>query len=205
MIQRFILLSPYIFIFGTLIIGLITPGYNHLSRTISRLLIETYGHLEALVILQMVIALVLTGALLSPRITSLHAALMVRRSMYVTALVAFLIAIVPTDPVDNMRFSEVTLTISARIHIGLVLTFILLTPIGIGKLHRTFRDDKDLGKLAIPTAVLGYGAFVLSIIWFVFFYFGILMEYRGLFQKIIVLPIVYWFILLTRKLTSLKP
>lgn len=204
MIERFVLLSPYIFVFGTLIIGLITPGYNHLSRTISRLLIEEYGHLEALVMIQMVGALLLTGAYLSSRIKSLHAALVVRKSTYVTALVAFLIAIVPTDPVDNMRFSEVILTTSAKIHIGLVMAFILLTPIGIEKLHRTFREDKDLNKLAGATATLGYSSFALSIIWFVFFYFGILMEYRGLFQKIIVLLVVYWFILLTRKLVSLK-
>lgn len=204
MLERLVLISPYVFVLGTLIIGLITPGYNHLSRTISRLLIEKYGYLEAINMLQMVIALLITGAILSRRIRSPHASFVVRISMYVSALVTFILAIVPTDPVDNMRLSEVTFTLAAKVHIGLVMVFILLTPVGIDKLYRTFLQDEDLRPLSHPTAWLGYGAFIMSIVWFVFFYFGILMEYRGLFQKIIVLPVVYWFILLTRKLVTLK-
>lgn len=204
MLERFVLISPYIFVLGTFIIGLITPGYNHLSRTVSRLMIEQYGYLEAINMLQLVIALLLTGAVLAPRIRSSHAAFIVRISMYVSALVAFILAIVPTDPVDNMRLSEVTFTLAAKVHIGLVMAFILLTPVGIDKLFRTFLDDKDLRPLAYSTLGLGYGAFALSIVWFVFFYYGILIEYRGLFQKIIILPVIWWLILLTRKLVSLK-
>ncbi len=205
MVERFVLISPYIFVLGTLIIGLLTPGYNHLSRTVSRLLIEEYGHWEALVMLQMVVSLIITGAYLSRRIRSKYAATVVRWTMYVTAIVTALIAIVPTDPVDNMRLSEVSFTTSAKIHIGLVMGFILLTPISINKLYRTFREDKDFKKLARKTAFLGYSAFMLSVIWFIFFYFGIGIEYRGIFQKFIMLPVVYWFILFTRKLSSLKP
>lgn len=203
-VARFALWSPYIFMIGTLVIGLVTPGYDHMSRTISRLFIEKYGLAQTLNMYQLVAALIITGAVLSRNIRSAHASLVVRITMYITAMCMFLIAIFPTDPIDNARFLDMSLTVNAKIHIGLVVLFILMTPVGIYYLWKTFQLDDDLRPLAPVTAALGFSAVLLSVVWFAFFYFGILMDYRGLFQKIIILPVMLWFILLTRKLVALK-
>ncbi len=46
------------------------------------------------------------------------------------------------------------------------------------------------------TLIAGFSALVGSGIWFAFYFMGVLLEYRGIFQKAIALPVLIWLILI---------
>ena len=118
------------------------------------------------------------------------------------AITLSLLAIFPTDPIDVFPKDIFSLSWQACIHFGLVILFILLAPIGISRVYYAVTEDEIYKDLAPVTLICGSVAFVSCILWFLFFYFGILNEYRGLFQKTIVLIVLYWGLRIMNKLTT---
>ena len=118
------------------------------------------------------------------------------------ALTLVLIAIFPTDPIDAFPKSMLSISWSAITHFAILGLFVLCTPVIVIKLYNALHQDSHYKDLAPVTRVCGYLTFFLSITWFAFFYFGILNPYRGLFQKIIALIVIFWITKITKRIAS---
>jgi hypothetical protein len=199
------LASPYIFIAVYLILGSITPGYSHFAHTISRLSIGKYGLLQSLNIMQFSLGLCMMIYLVRHTIKSSETIREISIMLGTAAITLALLAIFPTDPIDSFPKQIFSVSKTALIHFALVCLFVLIAPMRIIKLYNAFRKDiqyKDMTKITILS---GWITFILSILWFVFFYYGIGNEYRGLWQKIIALITIYWIIRIMKRTASITP
>lgn len=203
-IRWFVVVSPYLFICITFIVGIITPGYNHLAHTVSRLSISENGWMQNLNILQFALSMVLALIMIDHRVEHAHTKKVLGVIYMVSAALLVLLAIFPTDPIDIAPATLSSLSWAALVHFGLVFVFVLTTPIGIHALARAFKHDGIFRSYAKVTMISGYVAFILSLIWFVFFALSILNTYRGLFQRIIILIVLWWFTRITHKVASLQ-
>lgn len=193
------LISPYAFIIFYLIIGFITPGYSHLQHTISRLSLGTYGYLESLNIIQFSVGIILMIYFLRHHIKNSTTIKEISLMLGIIAILLTLLAIFPTDPIDSFPKNILTLSWNGIVHFTLITSFIIFAPIIIRRLYYTFLQDPNYSDVAILTLVCGESTFILSLVWFLFFYLGFLNDYRGLFQKIIALIILYWIIVIMRR------
>ena len=64
-VRFFPVISPIIFTLVVIVLGFVTPGYNHINYTISRLAIEKYGWIQSLNFLQLALSLLALGNRLS--------------------------------------------------------------------------------------------------------------------------------------------
>lgn len=188
----FIRVSPILFVLTVAVLGFLTPGYNHISHTISRLGIEKYGWIQSINLLQFALALFLIGENIASTMEKKISRTVVRRTFSLSAFVAVFAAFIPTDPIENVRFSFTLLSPAGTLHVGIVLLFLLIAPFGISRLSQTFAREPRWRSFARPTKLIGYATFSLSILWFFLYAAGILQEYRGLFQKIITLLPLFW-------------
>lgn len=196
------LLSPYLFVLLYLIIGFATPGYSHLKHTISRLSIGAYGFWESLNILQFSFGIMTMIYLTREHIKNSRTVRQISYMLGAIALTLILIAIFPTDPIDAFPQSLLSISWSAITHFAILGLFILCTPVIVIKLYDALNQNIHYKDLAPLTSICGFLTFTFSIIWFLFFYFGILNEYRGLIQKIIALIVLIWVTTITRRIAS---
>lgn len=199
----FAIISPYLFLMLYLVIGTLTPGYNHFKHTISRLSIGQYGFWQSLNIVQFSIGIISLIYVSRLRIRSKKTATQLSNMLGGVALTLLLIAIFPTDPIDAFPKSIFSISWRALAHFGVLVLFILCTPILVKRLYEAFRQDTALNKLAPITLTCGIAMFTLSILWFLFFYFGMFNEYRGLFQKSMAAIVLYWIATITRNVMAL--
>ena len=199
----FTIISPILFALTILVLGLLTPGYNHINHTISRLAIEKYGWIQSVNFLQLTVALFLTGEKLAASMARQTSRIVVRRTFSLTAFLAVFSAFIPTDPIENVRFSFQLVSPTGALHVGIVLLLLFIAPFGISRLAQTFTDEPYWRNFARPTRIMGFAAFTLSIIWFFMYAAGFMLEYRGLFQKLIAVIPLLWFLLITRRIHAL--
>lgn len=196
MLTLFPFASPIVFIIIVVVLGLMTPGYNHINYTISRLAIEKYGWIQSLNFLQLALGLFLTGNNLTARIKDKTADVLIRTSFRICSVFLVIAAAVPTDPIENVPLDVTLLTPTGLVHISMVVIFLILSPIGIVRLSDVLRKEPRFATFASLTLIAGFTALVGGIVWFVFYFAGIYLEYRGIFQKVIALPVMLWFILI---------
>lgn len=189
---RYALASPYLFVLFYLIIGFLTPGYSHTKHTISRLSLGAYGYFETLNIVQFSFGLLTMIYLIRSHIRNSHTVKQISIMLGAIALTLVLVAIFPTDPIDSFPQKIMSMSWSALVHFGIIGCFVVCTPILVHRLYSAFTKDPVYKDLAFVTLACGRMTFVLCIVWFLFFYFGIINEYRGLFQKIIAIVVIYW-------------
>jgi Protein of unknown function (DUF998) len=201
-VTTYALLSPYIFVVLYLIIGFATPGYSHLKHTISRLSIGRYGFWESLNILQFSFGIMTMIFLTREHIKNSKTVRQISYMLGAIALTLILIAIFPTDPIDAFPQSMLSISWSAITHFAILGLFVLCTPVIVIKLYDALNQDSHYKDLAPVTGVCGYLTFILSITWFLFFYFGILNSYRGLFQKFIAMIVLFWITKITKRIAS---
>ncbi len=191
--------SPILFAVIVFFLGIITPGYSHTNHTISRLAIERYGWIQSINFLQLAAGIYVTGIHLTRLLAKQPQEDAVIRMIFrLCSFFLVIAAFIPTDPIENVPLDYTLLTPTGLVHISAVLLFLLLSPLGITKLAAVFRKEKHLAPYAHVTLVAGFTALVGSIIWFVFYFMGIFLEYRGVFQKAIAFPVLLWFVLITR-------
>lgn len=197
MLSRFFpLLSPIVFALIVAILGFITPGYNHLSHTISRLAIEKYGWIQSLNFLQLALGLYLTGIRLTSLIHKDTADKVIRTIFTICSIFLVIAAFFPTDPVENVPLDLSILSPTGIVHMSVVVIFLLLSPLGIIALANVFVSELRIRGYAILTLISGFTAFFGSLVWFAFYFGGMYWEYRGIFQKAIALPVLIWLVLM---------
>ena len=201
-LTHFASISPVVFVLATFLIGLVAPGYNHLSMTVSRLSLGSYGWIQSINLIIFALALIVASEFLIKNSKNRSTRKALHSTFIITAIVLTLLAIFPTDPIDSFPKQLRTISWSAAIHFLLVGMYVLITPLGILVLTQTFKLDKNFNNLIFFTFATGFSAFTLSIIWFAFFYFGILDGFRGLFQKGIILEVLIWLTIIMHRLKA---
>lgn len=204
------LLSPVIFSLIVILLGYITPDYDHLNHTISRLAIEKYGWIQSLNFLQLALGMHLTGIRLTQILSNqVQEDAVIRIVFRICSVFLIIAAFIPTDPIENVPLDYTLLTPTGLVHISIVILFLMLSPFGIVRLSQVFRKEKRLADYAPLTTLAGFTALLGSIVWFAFYFTGIFLEYRGIFQKAIALPVIAWLILINhaviKKNAALKP
>ncbi len=194
--RLFPLLSPIVFAVVATILGFVTPGYSHINHTISRLAIEKYGWIQSLNFLQLAVGLYLTGTTFTRLIHDGSSVKVIRFTFQISALFLAIAAFVPTDPIENVPLDFTLLSPTGLVHISLVVIFLAFSPFGIIELGRVLWKQPQFRNVWLYTVVAGFSALVGSIIWFVFYFSGIYLTYRGIFQKAIAFPVLVWLILI---------
>ncbi|MBI5019541.1 DUF998 domain-containing protein [Candidatus Gottesmanbacteria bacterium] len=196
-VRSFTFISPIIFAFVVIVLGFITPGYDHLNYTISRLAIEKYGWIQSINFLQLALGIHLTGIQVTKILENQKTEDAIIRIIFrICSVFLVIAAFVPTDPIENVPLDYTLLTPTGLVHISLVILFLIFSPLGIVRLARIFRKEKILKSLAPFTVAAGFTALIGSVLWFAFYFLGIYLEYRGIFQKAIAVPVLLWLILL---------
>lgn len=188
----FPIISPAIFILVVIILGSITPGYSQINYTMSRLAIEKYGIFQSLNFLQLAVGIYLIGTSLSSDIKQSGSKIAVRTIFLLCAMFLTIAAIAPTDPIENIPLRLTLYTPLGLIHAGAVVVFLAVSPVGIHRLAAILAKEPKYKRYETVTKITGYAVFSASIVWFVFFVLGIGLEYRGIFQKMIALPVLSW-------------
>jgi hypothetical protein len=194
-------ISPILFVITVIVLGLITPNYNHFSHTISRLAIEKYGWIAQLNLFQFGISLVINGLIFTQIFTARKSQKIWLVAFFSGAILTFLIVIFPTDPINDVRTIMKVLSWHGFIHFIALILFFTLSPFGINLLRYSQRSEKSLSQLADFTGNIGYTVCGLCLLWIIFFIMGILTPYKGLFQKVIAGICIYW---LLRMLWSVR-
>lgn len=174
------------------ILGFVAPGYNHLNHTISRLAIEKYGWIQTLNFFQLAAGFIFISNNIAQSMHKEESRRIIRIFFAFSASVLILAAIAPTDPIDNIPFRFTLLTPTGSVHVATVLIFLLLSPVCIAKIVQALQNEPKYRKYATPTAIIGTLTFTASVIWLAFFVLAIFLEYRGIFQKAIILVVLLW-------------
>ena len=195
-LRIFPIISPVVFTMIVIVLGNITPGYNQFNYTISRLAIEKYGWIQSLNFLQLAAGLYLTGIRLTALIKDKAADKIIRTTFIIGSSLLVIAAFVPTYPIENVPLDYTLLTPTGLVHISVVILFLLVSPFGIMQLTQVLKKEPLFSQYARYTMIAGFAALVGSVVWFVFYFLGMYLEYRGIFQKGIALPVLLWLILI---------
>lgn len=189
--------SPVVFVAVTVILGFVSPGYDHVRDTVSELVIGRYGIFQTVNFIQFGISC-LINAVLFPAVCSRPGSKAVWRAVWlVCALLAFVIAAFPSDPMISFRSARQTVTVHGAIHSSVLFLFFIAAPVGIRQLIRTLREERVFLHTDGWTAAIGYTVSLVCIGWCVLYVTGLDWG-KGLMQKTIVVACVYWILRMLR-------
>lgn len=191
-VSLFPIISPVVFIIVVAILGYITPGYNHLNHTVSRLAIEKYGWIQSINFLQLAIAIEILGQTFAHSLTEKSSKVAVRLMFSLSAFLLSVAAVVPTDPIENIPLRLSIYTPLGLIHAGAVILFLAASPVGIHRLGSILAADATYARYTTFTRALGYMLFTASILWLLSFVLGFGLSYRGITQKMIICAMLGW-------------
>lgn len=205
MLKIFVLFSPILFQLIVCFLGFLTPGYNQLTNTISRLAIEKYGFWQQLNFIQLAYAILLSGKFFVKTLKEQDSKEYIGKFYYFIFGLILIATFVPTDKLENVTtFNPAQFSILGLIHLSIVLLFVLFSPFGIYRLYKIFKAEKYYQSLTKFTIIMGSGSLIMSLLWIFFFLSGFLSEYRGLFQKIIVFWTSIWITTVNYKVSKYK-
>lgn len=191
---RYAFASPIVFSVVVVILGLITPGYSQIRYTVSRLAIEKYGWIQNLNFLQLALGFFFAGNVFYGSMSHPGGKRIWAMVMWVAAVMLILVALFPTDPIENARFAINLLTWHGVIHFATLGLFFLMTPFGIEQMKKSLKEEPKLADFAAFTAVIGYLVWLSCIVWVVLFFIQTWLPYRGIFQKGIIALCILWFL-----------
>ena len=199
------IVSILLFIATVIVLGFITPGYDHFAHTISRLSLGKYGIIANVNLIQLAIGGLILGIELA---FSLHVP-----QVRLTVLPFFLLASMsligaayfPTDPVmGDVPVALTNLSTTGLMHTASVASFILLCPLTIFLMVKAMISDPSWKDVARWTVAMSLVSITLSGVWIVFYVYRIYFSYRGMFQKGIALWTLLWMLLIALKIAREK-
>lgn len=204
MSKLFPLVSAILFILVVIILGFITPGYNHLSHTISRLAIMEYGWIQTINLVQFAYGMYLGGIHISQTMSTENGKQVIHNVFFFCAGILLLTAATKTDPIENLQLDPSLLSPMGIMHYTVIFIFLIASPVGIRYLSTTLINEHGYRHFVSYTRIAGFTSLAASVLWFVLFYFGILLPYRGLSQKLIVLWTIMWIIFMNVRALRLR-
>jgi len=194
------IVSILLFILTVIILGCITPGYDHLAHTISRLSVGKYGALANANLIQLAVAGLILGIELAFSIHVSHVRLTVLPFFLLTSFSLIGAAMFPTD----IRMGDIPLALSnistnGLMHTLSVVSFIFLCPFTIFLMVKAMIADPSWKDVARWTVAMSLVSMTLTGIWLVFYINRMYFDYRGIFQKGIALWTLLWMLLIALK------
>lgn len=192
--------SIFIFIITVTVLGFITPGYNHLPHTISRLSLGTYKTIANANLIQLGIGSLILGLELVHVVHAKKRYGQILPFFLLAAASLFGAALARTDYIDHPQ-QLVTMSYTGFLHFAAVGSFIALCPVTVFTLVHGFANDPNWKTLTTITVVMALVSVVLSLSWLYFFLHDAswFIPYRGLYQKGIVLWTLGWTLLIAVK------
>jgi hypothetical protein len=193
---------PIIFLMTAFVLGLITPGYDHLRDTISTLAVIKYGVIQQINFVQFGIGVVIGGWLVYRQFVTDYAKTVWKRIIYFCLAFVITETIFPTDLITGTPITQVNLTYMGKIHLTALAIFFLLAPLGVYTMQKALSNEPRFLHLIKFTALSGYTGSILCYVWTYFFIMGYFYPYLGIMQKIIGLITFPWLVAL---IYSAKP
>ncbi len=194
------IVSILLFIATVIILGFITPGYNHLPHTISRLSVGRYGAIANANLIQLAIGGLILGIELAFSLRVPHVRFTVLPFFLLASFSLIGATYFPTDvAMGDVPIALTDLSTNGLMHTASVASFILLCPITIFLMVKAMIADPSWKDVARWTVAMGLGSMILTGIWIVFYFYRIYFNYRGMFQKGIALWTLLWMLLIALK------
>jgi hypothetical protein len=191
-IWRFTFASPILFSIVIFVLGLITPGYDHLSLTISRLAITKYGWIQQFNFGQFGLSLLADAYIFTKILSQKNDQQVWVRTFLVCFILVLLVILFPADPINSYNNLWQMMTPHGVIHFSVLLIFLIIAVLNIHFLRLSLEHESEYIALAKFTARSGYIVCTLCFTWMLLFVSGLFWDVRGLFQKIIALFTIYW-------------
>lgn len=199
------IVSILLFIATVIILGFITPGYDHLAHTISRLSIGKYGSIANANLIQLAFGGLILGIQLALSIREPHVRFTVLPFFLLASASLIGTASFPTDvAMGDMPIALTNLSTNGLMHTMSVVSFIFLCPFTIILMVKAMKTDPSWRDVARWTVAMGMGSITLSSVLIVFYVYRIYFSYRGMFQKGIALWTLLWMILVAVKVAREK-
>jgi len=192
--------SILLFIAVVAILGFVTPEYDHISHTISRLSITRYGWLATANLVQLGIGSFILGLQLMHVVYTRRNHFGLPLFFILATLMLFGIALAPTDHIDYPR-EILTMSRSGWMHVLAIGVFITLCPATVFTMVNGFASDPNWKALTKLTMAMMLISVILSLLWLICFLMGFswFLPYRGILQKAIVLWTLGWTLLVAVK------
>lgn len=199
------IVSILLFIITVIILGFITPGYDHLAHTISRLSLGKYGTIANLNLIQLAIGGLILGIELALTLREPHVRFTVLPLFLLASASLVGAASFPMDVImGDIPIALTNLSTNGIMHTMSVVSFILLCPFTIFLMVKAMSTDpswKDVGRWTVAMSLV---SITLSGVWIVFYVYRIYFSYRGMFQKGIALWTLLWMLLIALKVARGK-
>jgi hypothetical protein len=194
------IVSILLFIAAVTVLGFITPGYSHVSHTISRLSLGAYGNIANANLIQLAVGGLILGIQLALSIREPHVRFTVLPFFLLASMSLVGAARFPTDVIaGDLPLTITNLSTNGLMHTASVTIFVLLCPITIFLMVKAMISDPSWRDVARWTVAMSLVSITLSYIWVVFYVYHMFYDYRGMFQKIIVLWTLLWMLLVAFK------
>ena len=194
------IISILLFVATVMILGFMTPGYDHFAHTISRLSVGKYGNLANANLIQLAIAGLILGIELAFSLRVPHVRFTVLPFFLLASASLIGAAYFPTDiRMGDVPVALINLSTNGLMHTLSVVSFIALCPFTIFLMVKAMIADPSWKDVARWTVAMGLGSMILTGIWIVFYFYRLYFTYRGIFQKGIALWTLLWMLLVALK------
>jgi len=193
-----------LFLLVVLILGLIQPGYNHFVDTISVLVLGQWGWIQNVNFFILAVTTFSFGIGLSISLEKKTISFM----SFVFSLIALCIIsliFLSADAVDRTKVQLITLnSLHGLIHLFVTMAIVGLTIPLVIRVTNKMKKNPQFRTLTRYTTISFTINIVAGILWFIFRRYGILFEWKGLWQKMMAVIILVWMGVMGKVMISAK-
>ncbi len=188
------------FFLTVLLLGLFQPGYDHLTDTISMLVLGKYGFIQTINFIVISLSFLCIGYGLGKNIYNKTN----NRILHIFAFFAaggVTLSLIPTDRVYSTSvFNYHLLSSVGKAHYLIVLGLLFITPILFLSLAKEFKKSEQWKSLIPITISMLIFNFIVGIAWFYMSDTNYFFVFKGLVQKVMAMNVLLWLVLVGTRL-----
>jgi hypothetical protein len=198
------MIATVFFGLAIVILGLITPNYNHFENTISYMILGKYRPAVSFLLLCFALITVYLGLSLKKTLKA-DSGSKIQRIFLFFAFSIVALVLVPTDPKLNYQIHALpTASLSGKAHFLIAVSALITSPWLVISIIRSLREDPYWHDYCWFTAFVFLLDMIILSFWFVAFFFGIGFYWKGLWQKTMLFVVLIWYFFMFKKLSCLK-
>jgi len=195
------ILGSSIYIAIVLILGLMQPGYNHFIDTMSVLVLGKWGWIQNVNFAVLAVTIALFGIGLS---IYLENKMITLTSFFFCSLACAVVVLIflPADAVDRTHIQLVSLnSLHGLIHLITTMGIVAFTIPLVAHITRHMKKHVHFHSYVRYTLISFIINIIAGILWFIFRRYGILFEWKGIWQKLMAVNVLSWMVVLSRQFT----
>lgn len=194
------------FLLVFVVLGFIQPGYSHLEQTTSELVIGPFGWIQNLNFLIIAISIFAFGLGFGK---SIYKNLFnpISFGFSVMSIIAILLIVFPSDWIaTNRAFHMSNLSFDGRMHYELTFIALILSPFSFYQIYIGLNKSPKWKSMSQYTFFVQLSSFFMGLAWAILLLsnFQGFQDWKGLFQKIIFVNILVWFMVIGKKLQKIN-